>query len=91
MAEVTKDVERIRGISRLLLRKQWQLSGTSCSYRTQTVDTDMSAVIPDAMSPGQINLYAGARYLRLLCMDLAFCHLSSERNFQMAFRFLANL
>jgi hypothetical protein len=29
VAEVMKDVERIQGISGLLLRKHWQLSGTS--------------------------------------------------------------
>jgi len=86
-----KDVERTEGVSWLLQRKQWKLSGTSCSYRTQTVDTDMSAVIPDAMLPGQTGLYAGARFLRLLCMEIASRHLSSECNFEMAPRFLANL
>jgi hypothetical protein len=51
VAEVMKDDGRIQGVSGLQLRKQWLLSGTSCSERTQTVDTNMNAVIPDAMSP----------------------------------------
>jgi hypothetical protein len=60
VAEVKKVTERIQGVSRLPLWKHWQLSGTSYSYRTQTVDTTTTAVIRDAMSPGRKNLYAGA-------------------------------
>jgi hypothetical protein len=60
VAEVKKVAERIQSVSRLPLWKHWQLSGTSYSYRTQTVDTNTIAVIWDAMSPGRINLYAGA-------------------------------